>query len=283
MASRLRKGLAVEAARQLAPKVTQARAGAHPVVRARGAAPRDLRRGAAAARRRGGRGPACASSTGTSTRRCASLIQNHVAYAGVEGFATNLGGLVTAAVVAPANIAGLALIQSRMVAGIAHLRGYDLDDPRVRNAILETILGEDTVARMVKKHQPPAPPMAVATAPQHDPALDQTISTALANEPDRPGDRQAGRGHGRQAGPRHRRGGRPGRRRLGHLEGRPLRRQGACGPAPCGRRRAPCGRARSSPACCTVHSMVRIRRGVRARMSSRRASSSLTRSRSASA
>ena len=36
----------------------------------------------------------------------------------------------------PTNITGLALIQCRMIAGIAHLRGYDLDDPRVRNAIL---------------------------------------------------------------------------------------------------------------------------------------------------
>ena len=40
------------------------------------------------------------------------------------------------AVTVPANIAGLALIQCRMVAAIAHLRGYDLDDRRTRNAIL---------------------------------------------------------------------------------------------------------------------------------------------------
>ena len=42
------------------------------------------------------------------------------------------------AVTIPTNITGLALVQCRMVAGIAHLRGYDLDDPRVRNAILVT-------------------------------------------------------------------------------------------------------------------------------------------------
>lgn len=110
------------------------------------------------------------------------LIENHVAYATVEGLTTNLGGLVTAAIVAPASITGLALIQCRLVAGIAHLRGHDLDDPRVRNAILVCVLGEDTVTTMVKRRQLPAPPMAIATAPQHDPGLDRTVSTVLAGE-----------------------------------------------------------------------------------------------------
>ena len=91
------------------------------------------------------------------------IIEQHVRYAGAQGFATNLGGLVTAAVAMPANIVGLSLIQCRMVAGIAHLRGYDLDDPRVRNAILETLLGEATVNAMVKKKDLPGPPMALAT------------------------------------------------------------------------------------------------------------------------
>ncbi len=47
------------------------------------------------------------------------LIEDHVRYAGLQGFATNLGGLVTAAVLIPANITGLALIQCRLVACIA--------------------------------------------------------------------------------------------------------------------------------------------------------------------
>ena len=55
------------------------------------------------------------------------MIEDHVRYAGAQGFATNLGGLVTAAVAIPANITGLALIQCRLVACIAHLRGYDLE------------------------------------------------------------------------------------------------------------------------------------------------------------
>lgn len=110
------------------------------------------------------------------------VIENHVRYAGAGGFVTNIGGLVTAAFAIPANVTGLALIQCRMVAGIAHLRGYDLEDPRVRNAILVCMLGEDTVNTLVKKKKLPAPPMALATAPAHDPDLDRLISQEVASD-----------------------------------------------------------------------------------------------------
>ena len=110
------------------------------------------------------------------------VIENHVRLAGAQGFVTNLGGLVTAAVTIPANITGLALIQCRMIAGIAHLRGYDLEDPRVRNAILVTLLGEDVVGSMVKAKKVPAPPMALATAPAHDTGIDQMVSGVVASD-----------------------------------------------------------------------------------------------------
>ena len=110
------------------------------------------------------------------------VIENHVRYAGMQGFATNLGGLVTAAVTIPANIAGLAMLQCRMVAGIGHLRGYDLSDPRVHNAVLTCMLGEDTVRSLVRKRKLPAPPMAIATAPAHDPRLDKVIAAEVTSE-----------------------------------------------------------------------------------------------------
>ena len=110
------------------------------------------------------------------------VIENHVRYAAAQGVVTNLGGLVTMAVMVPTNVTGLTLIQCRMVAGIAHLRGYDLDDPRVRNAILTTMLGDDVIDALVKKRKLPAPPMAMATAPVHDPGLDRIISAAGAAE-----------------------------------------------------------------------------------------------------
>lgn len=108
------------------------------------------------------------------------VIENHVRYAGAQGFLTNVGGLVTATVTIPANITGLAVVQCRMIAGIAHLRGHDLADPRVRNAVLTTLLGEETVNTLVRKKKLPAPPMALATAPAHDPQLDVIISGEVA-------------------------------------------------------------------------------------------------------
>jgi hypothetical protein len=108
------------------------------------------------------------------------VIENHVRYAGAQGFLTNLGGLATMAYMVPANITGLALVQSRMVAGIAHLRGYDLSDPRVRNAVLVSMLGEESVRELVRAQKVPAPPMALATAPAFDPGLDRVISAEVA-------------------------------------------------------------------------------------------------------
>jgi hypothetical protein len=117
---------------------------------------------------------------GNVERAIHEVIENHVRYAGAQGFLTNLGGLVTAPILIPTNISGLALVKCRMIAGIAHLRGYDLDDPRVRNAILVCLLGEDAVNRLVKRKKLPAPPMALATAPAHDAGLDRIISGEVA-------------------------------------------------------------------------------------------------------
>jgi len=106
------------------------------------------------------------------------IIETHVRLAGAQGFLTNIGGLVTMTVTVPTNIAGLALIQCRMVAAIAHLRGYDLADKRVRSGILASLLGEERMLSMIKKKKLPGTPMAVATAPVYD----EHLSTVMANE-----------------------------------------------------------------------------------------------------
>jgi EcsC protein family len=110
------------------------------------------------------------------------VIENHVRYAGAQGLLTGLGGVVTATVTIPANLAGLALIQARMVAGIAHLRGYDLDDARVRNAVLTCMLGGEIVDQRIREQKLPGPPMAVATAPVHDPDLDRVLAAEVASD-----------------------------------------------------------------------------------------------------
>jgi hypothetical protein len=110
------------------------------------------------------------------------LIESHVRLAGAQGFLTNIGGLVTLAVMVPANITGLALIQCRLAASILHLRGYDLMDNRVRDAILASLLGEERMLSMIKKKRMPGTPMAIATAPVHDPQLDVVMANEVAAE-----------------------------------------------------------------------------------------------------
>ena len=111
-----------------------------------------------------------------------AVIEKHVRLAGAQGFVTNIGGLVTMTVTVPTNIAGLALIQCRMVAAIAHLRGYDLDDQRTRNAILASMLGEERMLALIKKKKLPGTPMALATAPVHDQHLDAIMANEVAAE-----------------------------------------------------------------------------------------------------
>lgn len=110
------------------------------------------------------------------------VIENNVRIAGAQGFLTNIGGLVTMTVTVPANVTGLAVIQCRMVAGIVHLRGYDLADQRVRNAILAAMLGEERLLSLIRKKKLPGTPMALATAPVHDPQLDRIMANEVAAE-----------------------------------------------------------------------------------------------------
>ena len=120
--------------------------------------------------------------SGDVERAIHDVIENHVRYAGIQGFATNLGGLVTMAFTVPTNITGLALIQCRMVAGIVHLRGYDLDDPRTRDAILASLLGEERVLKLVKSRDLPGTPMELAAAKVHDASMDSLIANEVASE-----------------------------------------------------------------------------------------------------
>ena len=109
------------------------------------------------------------------------IVENHTRMAASQGLLTNIGGLLTLAATIPVNITGLALLQCRMVAAIAHLRGYDLDEPRTRNAILLCVLGEDAVTNLVRTKKLPGGPMTVATAPAYDPELDKVIAAEVTS------------------------------------------------------------------------------------------------------
>lgn len=119
---------------------------------------------------------------GRPKRAIRAVVDDHVRYAGAQGMLTSVGGAFTAMVTIPTNITGLALIQARMVAVIAQLRGYDLEDPRVRNAVLACLLGEDKVEALVRARKIPAPPMAIATAPVHDPEIERILCAEVTSE-----------------------------------------------------------------------------------------------------
>jgi len=105
-----------------------------------------------------------------------SLVTQHIGLASAQGFLTSVGGLLTLPVGLPANIAGMGVLSVRMIASIAHLRGYDVDDRRVRAALTLAMLGDDEVRRLVSDGKLPSTPLAIATAPMFDPALDQSIN-----------------------------------------------------------------------------------------------------------
>lgn len=71
------------------------------------------------------------------------VIAQHVRGGAAGGFATSLGGFLTMPIAIPVNVFEFYVQATRMVAGIAHLRGYDLTAPEVRTAVLLTLIGND--------------------------------------------------------------------------------------------------------------------------------------------
>jgi uncharacterized protein (DUF697 family) len=58
------------------------------------------------------------------------------------GFITGLGGLITLPVTIPVSLGSSLIIQTRMIAAIAYIYGYDIDDDRVRTLIVLSLLGD---------------------------------------------------------------------------------------------------------------------------------------------
>lgn len=121
--------------------------------------------------------------TGDVDRAVRDVIEQHIRLAGVQGFVTNIGGVVTMPVSVPANIAGIAVLHLRMAAAIAHLRGYDIADPRVRTAALMTLLGKDGIEAARKGRDVPGTPYDVATSlAEPDPAVVERAVTAVTSQ-----------------------------------------------------------------------------------------------------
>nr|WP_275587572.1 EcsC family protein [Arthrobacter roseus] len=79
------------------------------------------------------------------------LIVESVEAAGVNGFLTGLGGFIAMPVTVPANMAGALVINARLAAAIAYLRGYDAKDPHVRTVATLIAVGSNAqqIARTI--------------------------------------------------------------------------------------------------------------------------------------
>ncbi|MGZ4598568.1 MAG: EcsC family protein [Oryzihumus sp.] len=72
-----------------------------------------------------------------------AIVRLHLKMGAAGGFVTSLGGFVTLPVALPANVLEFYLVATRMVAGIASARGYDIRQPEVRSAVLLALVGAD--------------------------------------------------------------------------------------------------------------------------------------------
>lgn len=70
------------------------------------------------------------------------LVRWQIAKCTTSGFLSGLGGLITLPVAVPANIASVLYVQIRMIAAIAHMRGYDLKDDEVKTLVYITLTGQ---------------------------------------------------------------------------------------------------------------------------------------------
>jgi hypothetical protein len=73
-----------------------------------------------------------------------AIVRSHLLRGAAGGFVTGLGGFLTVSIALPANVLGFYLVATRMVAGIATTRGYDIRQPEVRSAILLALVGADS-------------------------------------------------------------------------------------------------------------------------------------------
>lgn len=70
-------------------------------------------------------------------------IQDHVLKCTTSGFITSLGGALTIPVGLPANIASVIYMQIRMLACIASIRGYDINNHAVQSLVYACLLAND--------------------------------------------------------------------------------------------------------------------------------------------
>ena len=72
------------------------------------------------------------------------IRRDHRQLGAVGGFVTGVGGFFTMPISLPANVLEFYLVATRLTAATAKVRGYDIDQPEIRSAILLTLTGADS-------------------------------------------------------------------------------------------------------------------------------------------
>jgi hypothetical protein len=91
------------------------------------------------------------SEAGGSVEKAIGIVRrDHRRLGALGGFATGLGGFFTMPISLPANVVEFYILGTRMTAAIAKLRGYDIDQPEIRSAILVTLTGAESDAILKK-------------------------------------------------------------------------------------------------------------------------------------
>lgn len=79
-----------------------------------------------------------------------AVVKQHLVGGAAGGFVTSLGGFLTMVVAIPANVFEFYVQATRMTAAIAHLRGYDVSDDRIRTAVLLSLVGSNSADILAK-------------------------------------------------------------------------------------------------------------------------------------
>lgn len=69
------------------------------------------------------------------------FVTNQIIKCSTAGFLTGIGGMITLPVALPADLISSTYIEMRMIAGIAHMRGYNLHDDQVKTAVFLCMAG----------------------------------------------------------------------------------------------------------------------------------------------
>lgn len=78
---------------------------------------------------------------GRTNKAISKLVKNQLNKNSINGFVSGFGGFMTMPITLPANVTSVLYVQMRMIAAIALIRGYDLNDDEVQTFVYSCLAG----------------------------------------------------------------------------------------------------------------------------------------------